>query len=99
MAAAGFDSIQLQQSHRDARPPGSPVSDAYARAEGYAWGWQDVRSEPVDTAEATAFAHADALLSAELLTQQRCVVRSVGGAWRAWRESGGLAVGADQAAR
>ncbi|WP_433574844.1 hypothetical protein [Nocardia brasiliensis] len=99
MPAAGFGSTPLQQAHRDGRPLAGPVARTYARDEGYAWGWQDARAELAGAAEATAFAHDDAHWFAELLTQQPYFVHSVGEAWRTWRESGGLAVTANQAAR
>ncbi|WP_378741458.1 hypothetical protein [Nocardia brasiliensis] len=99
MPATGFDSTRLEQFYRDSRRLDIPVAEAYARAEGYVWGWQDARSELNGTAQATAFADAYARYFAEFLTQKRCFVHSGCGSWRAWRKYGDLTAARGRKAR
>ncbi|WP_107657453.1 hypothetical protein [Nocardia suismassiliense] len=91
MSATDSGASPAETFYRVRRRFGTPVAEAYARAEGYAWGWQDARSEQADSAQATTFAHAYALYLAEFLTQQRCFVHSVPRAWQAWLHAGDVA--------
>ncbi|MBF6062048.1 hypothetical protein IU500_19125 [Nocardia terpenica] len=77
---------------------GPEVRDAYCRAEGYAWGYQDAHGpESFDTDRATAFARAYAICIAEYYTETRDCTPPISRAWRAWLAHGDVSTDPDGA--
>ncbi len=71
---------------------GAPVAEAYARAEGYVWGWQDAMGpDASDTDQATQFAEAWAIHYAQHLAAPGRPVRSIDRCWRSWLDCGHIA--------
>ncbi|MBF6173595.1 hypothetical protein [Nocardia blacklockiae] len=78
--------------HRVRAQFGAPVAEAYARAEGYVWGWQDaIGPDAADSDQATQFAEAWAVHYAEHLAAPGYPVRSIDRCWQSWRDCGRLA--------
>ncbi|MFF0494379.1 hypothetical protein ACFYTQ_35635 [Nocardia sp. NPDC004068] len=74
---------------RDALQVAPEVVEAYLRAEGYAWGYQDARGpDALDTDQATAFARTYAIATADYHRGTRGPCSSLGRAWTAWCDRG-----------
>ncbi|WP_327116650.1 hypothetical protein OHB12_05210 [Nocardia sp. NBC_01730] len=92
MPTADVGVADAEEFYRVRQLLGPPVTEAYARGEGYVWGWQDAHGTAVfDTDQATAFSRAYAIYFAEFLAQHRSFVQPVARCWRAWIVHGDVA--------
>ncbi|WP_147403903.1 hypothetical protein [Nocardia panacis] len=84
-AEPNSDAIQPWDQFHRAAHISSCVAEVFARAEGYAWGWQDAGGPAqLDDFQAADFARAYALGMAEVLTGGRTTHPTVSQAWKAW---------------